>query len=77
MELFKGSAGIKVSFDELIQLIEHDMMDDVIELLAVLDATEVLTTEELEALGSERRENRRISDLLNQILPEKFPKQEQ
>jgi len=77
MELFKGSAGIKVSFDELIQLIEHDMMDDVIELLAVLDATEVLTTEELEALGSERRENRRISDLLNQILPEKFPKQGQ
>lgn len=77
MELFKGSAGIKVSFDELIQLIEHDMMDDVIELLAVLDATEVLTTEELEALGSEGRENRRISDLLNQILPEKFPKQEQ
>lgn len=38
MEIFKGESGIEISIDELFNIIEHDMVDDLIELVVNLDA---------------------------------------
>jgi CRISPR/Cas system-associated protein Cas10 (large subunit of type III CRISPR-Cas system) len=65
MEIFKGIAGVKLDFDEMVEIIKHDMLDDIIKLVATLDALE-LTVDDLAEYVSDD-EDLRIENLLKML----------
>jgi hypothetical protein len=71
MEIFKGAAGIRLTFDELVKLVEHDMLDDMIKLVSTLDALDIDIEELLGYLDEDEiKDELRIDQILGLLYPD-------
>jgi len=70
MEIYKGDAGVRLTTLEIITLIEHDLLDDVIKLIGLLAALEFNPEKIVDYINED--EDTRVKDLLARLFPGTF-----